>query len=71
MEELHDPTLPGWEFQLREGPMGVYCVDGRHTDGRSVSRAGGLDPDELLRECKNDARTLPPRRSVPRSFNTV
>jgi hypothetical protein len=61
-DEIKDPRVPGWRFRIEEFSPGGYRVDGLHFDGRSVSRQGS-DPDAVLAECVEDARTLPLRRS--------
>jgi hypothetical protein len=55
------PDLPGWRFSLREISNGCWQAEGRHTDGRSVSRVGS-DESELMKECMRDARHLPEKR---------
>jgi hypothetical protein len=54
-------SLPGWRFSLREMSYGAWEAEGRHVDGRSVSRTGS-DEAVLLRECIEDARMLPKDR---------
>lgn len=61
---ITNPSLPGWVFDVRELSNGVWGAEGRHADGRTVSRKGGLDPDAVLRECMNDAQNLPSKRPV-------
>jgi hypothetical protein len=58
-----DDTLPGWSFQTAEISAGAYRVEGRHIDGRSVSRTG-IDPCTLLKECKAEASSLPEKRDA-------
>jgi hypothetical protein len=60
-DETKDPTLPGWTFTTEEISAGVYKIEGRHVDGRSVARTGYND-EEGLEACKEDARALPERR---------
>src|SRR5215813_14973771 len=57
------PELPGWRFSLMEVSMCVYQAEGRHVDGRSVSRMGHDSPT-LIREKIEDARSLPERRKT-------
>jgi len=57
------PTLPGWLFGLTEISAGVYRAEGRHTDGRSVSRMGSeAELAALIRDTVEDAGNLPTRR---------
>jgi hypothetical protein len=63
MRPIRFPDLPGWAFQLEEMSAGCYRADGLHDDGRSVSRMG-TDEAQLLKDCADDARHLPPRRSA-------
>jgi hypothetical protein len=59
------PTLPGWRFSLTETSANVYRAEGRHTDGRSVSRMGSeAELAALIRDTVEDARNLPERRPV-------
>jgi len=46
--------LPDWDFDVQEISSNVYKVTGTDVAGRSVDRIG-LDPDELLKEAKQDA----------------
>jgi len=55
------PDLPGWHFNLTEVSFCVYRAEGRHDDGRSVSRVGHELP-QLIRETGEDARNLPEKR---------
>jgi hypothetical protein len=43
--------LPGWTFTVSEISAGVYRVEGRDLDGRSVSLTGN-DPEELLEDAR-------------------
>jgi hypothetical protein len=58
---IRKAALPGWTFNLEEVSNGFWRAEGRHDDGRSVSRMGS-DEFELLRECMEDARLLPEKR---------
>jgi hypothetical protein len=51
-----DPTLDGWWFYLEEVSNGVFRVDGKHTDGRTVSRTG--PQHVVLKRSIEDARDL-------------
>lgn len=51
-----DPTLDGWRFYLEEVSNGVFRVDGKHTDGRTVSRTG--PQHEVLKRSIEDVRDL-------------
>jgi hypothetical protein len=53
-----DQGLPGWNFTLEEVSYGAWRAEGRHNDGRSVSRMGS-DELALLRECAVEARMMP------------
>ena len=55
----HD--LEGWTFRTREVSPGVWEVEGRHVDRRSVSRVG-TDYESVLKDCREDARALPEGR---------
>jgi hypothetical protein len=57
-ETFNDPSLLGWRFSLREISNGAWEAEGRHMDGRFVSRNGN-DEAALLRECIEDARMSP------------
>jgi hypothetical protein len=46
-----------WTFDVDEISAHVYRVTGRDQSGRRVERTG-LDPDELLEQCKRDAAEL-------------
>lgn len=52
------PELPGWRFSLAEISVGAYLAEGRHADGRSVSRVGS-DLPLLIRQTVEDAKYLP------------
>jgi hypothetical protein len=62
MRPFIDPKLPGWTFSVEEVSMGVYRVDGKHDDGRSVSRVG-TEAYDLWDEVIEDAKGLPLRRN--------
>jgi hypothetical protein len=49
--------LPGWTFQIDEVSAGVYEAIGTDGFGHRVV-AEGLDPDELLRECRESAMRI-------------
>ena len=49
------PTLPGWRFSLTETSANVYRAEGRHIDGRSVSRIG--TEGELIASLETLSRT--------------
>lgn len=49
--------LAGWKFDVDEVSAGVYKVIGRDAAGRSVEKKG-LDPEQLLEECKEAARSM-------------
>ncbi|MES2292604.1 MAG: hypothetical protein V4527_04830 [Pseudomonadota bacterium] len=53
--------FPGWTFWGDEVSMGIYQVGGKHIDGRTVSHMG-MDPDQLLKQCKADALAMPEKR---------
>jgi hypothetical protein len=55
-----DPTLDGWRFYLKEVSEGVFRVDGKHTDGRTLTRTG--PQYEVLKRSVEDARNLPEKR---------
>jgi hypothetical protein len=54
---LEFKELPGWSFDIDEVSAGVYKASGKDRSGRSVE-AIGLDPDELLKECKRAAAKI-------------
>jgi hypothetical protein len=60
------PDLPGRHFSLTEVSFGVCRAEGRHDDGRSVSRVGP-DLPQLIRETGEDARNLPEKRLCQRT----
>jgi hypothetical protein len=45
--------VEGWFFRVDEVSLGFYRVEGIESWGRKVSRMG-IDPEQLLRQCKND-----------------
>jgi hypothetical protein len=51
------PDIPGWYFRQREQSAGVWNVEGRDAYGRAVGRTG-VDADEVLQECAQDARAI-------------
>jgi hypothetical protein len=51
------PEFPGWIFDIDEVSAGVYEVVGRDRSGHSVSFKG-IDPEELLGSCKEEARRI-------------
>jgi hypothetical protein len=59
-EGFDHPDVPGWQFSAREQSAGVWKIEAHDADGRSVSRVG-INYDELLRECVEDARTMAAR----------
>jgi hypothetical protein len=56
-DEWDDPKLSGWHFDCTEISNGCWRVNGRHTDGRSVSREGYSEA-ETWSEAIEDARKL-------------
>jgi hypothetical protein len=60
-QTFNGPSLLGWRFSLREISNGAWEAEGRHMDGRFVSRTGN-DEAALLRECIEDVRMLPKGR---------
>jgi len=53
--------VSGWRFTLEEVSNGHWRAEGRHDDGRSVSREGSEEM-ALLAECVEDARGPSERR---------
>lgn len=49
--------LPGWTFEVEELSASVFRVIGRDQSGHTVERKG-IDPDELIRECIQDAKHI-------------
>ena len=52
-----DGLVEGWYFRRRETSPGAYIVEGADLWGRVVSRHGD-DPQALLTQCANDARSM-------------
>ena len=50
------PELPSWTFDIDEVSAGVYQAIGTHLNGYSV-QAEGTDPEKLLEECRNSAKS--------------
>lgn len=55
--EITFPELPGWRFDVEEVSAGVFRAVGVDEAGRSV-QATGIDPDQLLDECRRAARNM-------------
>lgn len=51
--------LDGWYFRVTETSAGAWLAEGVDAWGQKVSR-GGTDPEALLEQCEQDARSLPP-----------
>ena len=49
--------LPGWSFAIDEISAGAFRASGEDKAGRSVE-AAGVDPERLLRECKEYAARM-------------
>jgi hypothetical protein len=54
--------LPAWEFTVTEVNLGVYRVRATR-DGGITGDATGSDPDELLDDLQDWAKTVEARRS--------
>jgi hypothetical protein len=52
-----DTQLIDWEFKVDEISAGVYRVIGADRKGRIVERIG-TEPEQLLFDCKADAKKL-------------
>jgi len=51
------PELPRWVFEVDEVSANVFQVIGTTKSGHQVS-ATGSDLDELIEQCRNDARNI-------------
>ena len=62
-EELQNFPLKeivdGWSFRVDEISQGYYRIEGMDRFGRIISR-DGIDPDDLIKECKEEIKRLSP-----------
>jgi len=58
------PELPDWSFDADEVSPGVYRAFGRDRAGRNVE-AFGLDPEALIRKCRQAAFEIMMQRRNP------
>jgi len=51
--------VDGWSFRVDEISQGYYRIEGMDRFGRIISR-DGINPEDLIKECKEDIKRLFP-----------